>query len=168
MYKIGENLVYASNGVMCVVDIRDEQIGDTSRSYYVLRSAFGKSESLVFVPTDNDRLTSLMHPILTRDEAEKFLSLPINLSLIEWNENSRARTEYFKRVIESGERARILAMIRAIYESGLRREAQGKKNFLSDETVKQRAEKLLSSELSIVLSISEDETLALIKNKVEN
>ena len=168
MYKIGENLVYASNGVMCVVDIRDEQIGDTSRSYYVLRSAFGKSESLVFVPTDNDRLTSLMHPILTRDEAEKFLSLPIDLSLIEWNENSRARTEYFKRVIESGERARILAMIRAIYESGLRREAQGKKNFLSDETVKQRAEKLLSSELSIVLSISEDEALALIKNKVEN
>ncbi len=168
MYKIGENLVYASNGVMCVVDIRDEQIGDTSRSYYVLRSAFGKSESLVFVPTDNDRLTSLMHPILTREEAEKFLSLPIDLSLIEWNENSRARTEYFKRVIESGERARILAMIRAIYESGLRREAQGKKNFLSDETVKQRAEKLLSSELSIVLSISEDEALALIKNKVEN
>lgn len=168
MYKIGDNLVYASNGVMCVVDIRDEQIGDTSRSYYVLRSAFGKSESLVFVPTDNDRLTSLMHPILTRDEAEKFLSLPIDLSLIEWNENSRARTEYFKRVIESGERARILAMIRAIYESGLRREAQGKKNFLSDETVKQRAEKLLSSELSIVLSISEDEALALIKNKVEN
>lgn len=168
MYKIGENLVYASNGVMCVVDIRDEQIGDTSRSYYVLRSAFGKSESLVFVPTDNDRLTSLMHPLLTRDEAEKFLSLPIDLSLIEWSENSRARTEYFKRVIESGERARILAMIRAIYESGLRREAQGKKNFLSDETVKQRAEKLLSSELSIVLSISEDEALALIKNKVEN
>ena len=168
MYKIGENLVYASNGVMCVVDIRDEQIGDTSRSYYVLRSAFGKSESLVFVPTDNDRLTSLMHPILTRDEAEKFLSLPIDLSLIEWNENSRARTEYFKRVIESGERARILAMIRAIYESGLRREALGKKNFLSDETVKQRAEKLLASELSLVLSISEDEALALIKNKVEN
>lgn len=168
MYKIGENLVYASNGVMCVVDIRDEQIGDASRSYYVLRSAFGKSESLVFVPTDNDRLTSLMHPILTREEAEKFLSLPIDLSLIEWSENSRARTEYFKRVIESGERARILAMIRAIYESGLRREAQGKKNFLSDETVKQRAEKLLSSELSLVLSISEDETLALIKNKVEN
>ena len=168
MYKIGENLVYASNGVMYVVDIRDEQIGDTSRSYYVLRSAFGKSESLVFVPTDNDRLTSLMHPILTREEAEKFLSLPIDLSLIEWNENSRARTEYFKRVIESGERIRILAMIRAIFESGLRREAQGKKNFLSDETVKQRAEKLLSSELSIVLSISEDEALALIKNKVEN
>lgn len=168
MYKIGENLVYASNGVMCVVDIRDEQIGDTSRSYYVLRSAFGKSESLVFVPTDNDRLTSLMHPILTREEAEKFLSLPIDLSLIEWNENSRARTEYFKRIIESGERARILAMIRAIYESGLRREAQGKKNFLSDETVKQRAEKLLASELSLVLSISEDEALALIKNRVEN
>ena len=168
MHKIGDNLLYGSNGVMCVVDIRDEQIGDTSRSYYVLRSAFGKSESLVFVPTDNDRLASLMHPILTSGEAEALLSLPIDTSVIEWNDNSRARTEYFKRIIESGDRARILAMIRGIHESGLRREMQGKKNFLSDETVRQKAEKLLASELSIVLALSEDEALALIKNKVEN
>ena len=28
MHKIGDNLIYGSNGVMSVVDIREEQVGD--------------------------------------------------------------------------------------------------------------------------------------------
>lgn len=168
MHKIGDNLIYGSNGVMSVVDIREEQVGDLARSYYVLRAANGPSESFVFVPTDNERLTSLMHPILARGEVDSLLSSPIDISQIEWSENSRARTDYFKRIIESGDRSKILAMIRAIYESGRRREESGKKNYLSDETVSQRAQKLLAVELSIVLGISEEESAQLIKAKIES
>ena len=167
MHKIGDNLIYGSNGVMSVVDIREEQIGDLARSYYVLRAANGRSESLVFVPTDNERLTSLMHPILTRSEADSLLSSPIDTAQIEWSDNSRARTEYFKRIIESGDRSKIFAMIRAIYESGLRREESGKKNYLSDETVSQRAQKLISTELSLVLGISEEESAQLVEAKIK-
>ena len=49
MHKIGENVLYGSNGVMTVVDIREETIGDLPRRYYVMRAATGHSESLVFV-----------------------------------------------------------------------------------------------------------------------
>ena len=167
MYKIGENLLYGSSGVMSVVDIREEHVGDAPRSYYVLRSALGRSESLVFVPTDNEKLTSFMHPLLTKEEIAALMSESIDLSLIQWNDNSRARTEYFKRILESGDRRAILAMMRAIYESGVKRLEIGKKNFLSDENVSQKAEKLLASEISVVLGIDELEAFDLIQKKVK-
>lgn len=167
MHRIGENVLYGSNGVMTVVDIREEQVADVSRSYYVLRSASGNSESLVFVPMDNERLTSFMHALLTADEIKSVLDSAIDTSRVEWSVNSRARTEYFKRVMESGNRTLMLAMIRAIHESGLKRLDLGKKNFLADENVKQRTEKLLASEFSLVLQIDESEALELIRQKVE-
>ena len=168
MHKIGENVLYGSGGVMTVVDIREESVGDQPRSYYVMRAATGRSESLVFVPTDNEKLTDSMHSLLSREEIESLLSLSVDSSRIEWNDNSRSRTEYFKRIIESGDRSMMLSMIRAIYESGLRRTEAGKKNFLADETVKQKAERLLATEISIVLGITEDEALERIKSIIEN
>lgn len=168
MHKIGENILYGSNGVMTVVDIREETVGDLPRSYYVLRAATGRTESLVFVPTDNEKLTSAMHSLLTKDEISKLLSRDSEFKEIEWVENNRARTEYFKRIMESGDRAGMVAMMRAIHESGIRRIESGKKNYLSDESVRQKAEKLLSTELSVVLGISDEEALSLIKEKVES
>lgn len=168
MHKIGENILYGSNGVMTVVDIREEYVGDQPRSYYVMRAATGRSESLVFVPTDNDRLIGTMYSLLSREELEGILNSPVDSARIEWNESSRARTEYFKRIMESGDRSMIISMIRAIYECGIRRTEIGKKNFLADETVKQKAEKLLATEISIVFGISEDEAIGKIRSKIEN
>ena len=167
MHKIGENFLYSSNGVMTVVDIREEAVGNQPRSYYVMRSVIGNSDSLFFVPTDNEKLTSAMYPLLTRENITELLDLPIDSSAIEWNDNSRARTEYFKRIMESGDRTAIMAMIRVIYESGLRRTKIGKKNFLSDEGIRHKAEKMLAVEFSIVLGITEDEALDKIRAKIE-
>lgn len=167
MHQIGKNVLYGSNGVMTVVDIREEYVGDQPRSYYVLRSAVGRSESLVFVPTDNERLTSAMYPLLSKEEILALLSDDAEIPAIEWVDNNRARTEYFKRIMESGNRAHMLSMMRAIHESGLRRTEAGKKNFLSDESTRQKMEKLLSVEFSIVLGISDDEALSLIRAKIE-
>lgn len=167
MHQIGKNVLYGSNGVMTVVDIREESIGNQPRSYYVLRSVVGISESLVFVPTDNERLTSSMYPLLSKEEILALLSDDAEFPVIEWVDNNRARTEYFKRIMESGDRAQMLSMIQAIHESGLRRIEAGKKNFLSDESARQKTEKLLSVEFSIVLGISDDEALSLIRARIE-
>ena len=153
MLRIGERVVYGANGVMEIFDIREESVGDVSRSYYVLSSVFSRSDSLTFVPTDNERLVSAMRPLLTRDEAMELISRLDNLPDVEWVESNRARAEYFKRIMESGDRLQMFAMIAAIDESGKRREANGKKNFLTDETARQKAERLLHSELALVLDL---------------
>ena len=153
MLSIGERVVYGANGVMEIVDIREESIGDVSRGYYVLSSVCSRSDSLTFVPTDNERLVSAMRPLLTRDEALELIRLSANPPAIQWVESNRARAEYFKKLMESGDRLQMFSMIAAIDESGKRRESEGKKNFLTDETARQKAEKLLFSELSLVFEL---------------
>ena len=68
MHQIGDKIIYGAVGVMTIVDIREESIGDISRSYYVLKSTVTNSDSLTFVPTDNERLIAFMHPLLSREE----------------------------------------------------------------------------------------------------
>lgn len=162
MLKIGDRVVYGANGVMEIVDIREESVGDVSRSYYVLSSVSSRSDSLTFVPTDNEKLVASMRPMLTREAAEEMLSQLSDLPEIEWIQSNRARVEHFKRIMESGDRLQMFAMIAAIDENGKRREAEGKKNFLTDETARQKAEKLLYSELSMVFNIPIEEVPSLI------
>ena len=68
MHKIGDKIMYGAGGVMTIVDIREESILDISRSYYVLRPTLSKTESLTFVPADNEKLVSAMRPLLTKEE----------------------------------------------------------------------------------------------------
>ncbi len=164
MHKIGDNIMYGANGVMTIVDIREESIGDISRSYYVLRPASSRSDSLTFVPTENEKLVEAMRPLLTRDEVISLIKEMKNPKPIEWINENRPRSEAFKRIMESGDREMMVAMIHAIDENAKRREAEGKKNFLSDENAKQKAQKLLYSEFSIVLEIAEDAIPEFVEN----
>ena len=166
MHRIGDKISYGASGVMIILDVREESVGDVSRSYYVLGSATRSSDSLTYVPTDNEALVSTMRPLLTESEILQAIQDSQNKVTIDWIPENRARSEYFKKIMESGDRARMLEMINAIDQNGLKRIAEGKKNFLSDENAKQKAEKLLFSEFSIVLGIPEEEIPEFIeKNK---
>ena len=167
MHKIGEYVVYGGNGVMSVVDIREEQFSDSLRSYYVLREVGSNFESLTYVPADNEKLVSQMRPLLTKDEIFEVLRSVNDAPDCEWAKDSRARTEIFRKIMESGDRLKIMAMIRTIHKAGLVREAEGKKNFISDENAMNKARKILFSEFSLVLGIPEEEVLEFIMNEIE-
>lgn len=164
MHQIGDKIIYGAVGVMTIVDIREESVGDISRSYYVLRPDLMRSESLTFVPTDNERLVSFMRPLLTKEEIMDFIHSIPSVAPIEWIPENRARQEFFKKVMESGDRTRIVAMINAIDLSERRREAEGKKNFISDDNLRLKAKKLLYSEISTVFDIPEDSVEIFISN----
>ena len=164
MHKIGDLVVYGAFGVMTVVDIRDESIGDLVRSYYVLRPTLSNNEYLTFVPTENEQLVSAMRPLLTKDEIMSLLHSAKELPPIDWVNENRARQEYFTRIMESGDRAKMISMIRAINENGQRREAEGKKNFIADENVMRKAQKNITTEFSLVTGIPESEIFEYIKN----
>lgn len=166
MHKIGDKILYGAGGVMTVVDIREESIGDIPRSYYVLRPTLARSDSFTFVPVDNERLVSCMRPLMTKDEIVALLRGGRDIPPVKWINENRARQEFFKKIMESGDRAQMVAMINAIDENGKRREAEGKKNFLSDENAKAKAIRLLHTEFAVVLDIPEEEVPAFIKGEL--
>ena len=167
MYKIGENVVYGANGVMTVLDIREESITDTPRSYYVLKSPVGHKDSLTFVPVDNEKLTSIMRPLLSKSEILEIIDAIPSIQQIEWIADNRARAEHFKATVECGTHYEIIGMIKAIWATGVRRSEEGKKNYLADEAAMKKAEHVLYSEFSTVLGIPEDEVADFISSRTE-
>ena len=164
MYSIGEKIIYGSLGVMEIVDISDQTVGDLTKKYYVLKEHDSSSSSLTYVPLDNESLTAQMKPLLTTDEILEVINRAKDEPDIEWIDDNRARSELYKKIISSFDRVKMLAMINSIYRAAKKREEEGKKNYISDENLMKRAEKLIYSEFSIVLGIPESEIPAFIEN----
>lgn len=167
MYQIGDLVVYGSAGVMTVFDIRREEILGQAKDYYLLSEYGRDGSSVTYVPCDNERLVALMRPILTEAEIKAAVDRARELPDMEWKPDNRSRTELFKAVLESGDRAAILVMIRSVHNAGLRRAAIGKKNFLTDENFMKRAERLITAEFSLSLGISEAEVREIIERDVK-
>ena len=167
MHKIGENVVYGSVGVMTVVDRREEAFLGGKKEYYLLSEYGRDGSSVTYVPCDNEKLVSLMRDVLTANEARTAISEAATRADIEWRPDNRSRTDTFKTILESGDRAAILVMIRSVHNAGLRRAAIGKKNFLTDEYFMKKAEKLISAEFSLSLGISEGEVRDIIERDVK-
>ena len=164
MFSIGEKVVYGAYGVMEIIDMRDVAFDDRIRKYYVLREAGGNSSSETLVPTDNELVVSHMKRLLTKEEMTDAIRRAKAVTDFDWLPDNRARAEHFKTVIASGDRVAILVMIRSIVEAGRLRAAEGKKNFLSDETAMKKAEKVLYSEIALVMEIPLSDVAEFIEN----
>ena len=167
MFKIGDNIIYGVSGVMTVMDLRKERITGEEKTYYLL-SEYGKTNSsITYVPVDNEKLISGMHHLLSKDEILAAISRAAELSDLEWIADNRQRAEAYRGILRSMDRLSILVMIRTIHNTGLRRAAMGKKNFLADEGVMQNAERILIEEFSIVLCISKDEVKNILDREIK-
>ncbi len=167
MYNIGDNIIYGIGGVMTVVDIKRESLTGEEKDYYLLCDYGKHNSSVTYVPMDNPKLIESMHRLLSRDEVMDAISRARDLPDVEWIADSRQRTEVYRSIMRSADRPRILAMIRTIHNTGLSRAAMGKKNFLADENVMQKAESILILEFSIVLGLSQAEVRLLIDSEIK-
>lgn len=164
MYRIGDKVVYGAFGVMEIVDISNQTVGDVTRAYYVMKEYSSNSPSLTYVPADNEDLVSQMKPLLTKDEVVEVIRTAKNAEPLEWIEDNRARSETYKRILGTADRVKLLCMIDTVQKTGVRREAEGKKNYIADENSMKRAEKIISTEFSLVLGIPECDVADFIKN----
>ena len=164
MYSIGEKIVYGAMGVMEIVDITEQTIGDLTRKYYVLKEYSAPTSSLTYVPVDNEMLVAQLKPLLTKEEIVEAVRIAKTTQPIEWIEENRARSEAYKRILATADRVSLLAMIKLVRETGIRREEEGKKNFIADENIMKKAEKNISTEFSLVLGIPESDVPEFIKN----
>ena len=160
MYTVGELVTYGALGVMRISDIREETVQDITRSYYILEQIKGDDGSKTYVPVDNERLVAAMRPLISADEAHSLCEKIKELPLLEISKDNRARTEKFRAVIESGDREAMLSMIKTVRAMAREREAVGKKGYISDTNMQNKAAKILYSELSYVLGVPESEMSA--------
>ena len=160
MLEKGSYVIFGSNGVCRVTDIRSETMYRKVRTYYVLESV-NDPGATIYVPVDNEALLAQMRKIPDREEILKMLDA-LKDEIISWEPDNRLRAEQFNGILDRCGLWELLALIRTIREKRRRLAAENKKLGSSDDNALKRAEKIINGEFGFALSIPPEEVPAYI------
>ncbi|MBO5939073.1 MAG: CarD family transcriptional regulator [Clostridia bacterium] len=166
MFEIGSYVSYRAEGVCMISDIREERFGalGAMAKYYIL-SPVGDEKSTVFVPMDNERLLSMMRPLLSADEILQMVE-ELRDERMEWIEESRARNARFREIFADGDRKQLIVLLNTVAEHSEMIRQLGKKVGSTDENAMYRAKTMLFEEFSMTTDLSSmDEILPLLRGE---
>ena len=165
MFQVNDMVLYGTNGVCRVVDIDERDCGGRMVEYYILKPIYA-SNSTVFVPVNNEKLTSKMRYVLTKEEIDaKIRAIPEVQE--EWMDDERARKEHFKDMVSRADTFELIQLIKMLIEHREKVVARGKKLHVADERMLQEAEKMICDEFYYVLGIPKEEVPSYITNSMK-
>lgn len=157
-YEIGGCVIYRAEGICDIVDIRPESFAGGEKTDYYILSPRNDPNSIVYVPVNNERLTSMMRPLLSEKDIRELI-LKLRDERLEWIEDSRARNAKFKDILSEGDRREVLVLLNTVRERIAMNEASGKRSGTTDTGALSRACKLLRDEFSPSIPLNSDEQL---------
>lgn len=160
MFNIGDIIVYGSQGVCKIDTVETKQIGKLSADYYVLKPLFNESTSL-FVPVDNDKLTSKIRNVLSKAQLDVLVEKIPDIELLPHQDENQKRELYKLKLSESLES--IAAVIKTIRHEKEFRKQSGKKLNIGDEQTLRKAEMLFYNEIAFVLNVEPEKVKDIIK-----
>lgn len=165
MFKIGDFIVYGSDGVFEIVGIESKCFVGMSQEndYYVLRSKENKNNKL-FVPINNEQLCGKIKKILNYKEIIKLIKE--NDVKIDWISDNKLRSKYYKDVINSYDREAMVALIRHLYGIKSNKNDLSKKLYSIDEDALKKMSLALYSELSFVMEITFEQVIPFICSEI--
>lgn len=160
MYNCGDRVVYGIHGVCQIVELQVQTVNRKKVEYYVLEPV-NQSGSRFFVPSQNQAAVSKLRPMITKEALEDLLRTEY-AQPVAWIEDENQRKQYYRELISDGDRTAVLRMVRALRQHKEQQAQTGKKFHISDANFLRDAEKILYSEVSLVLGIPYDQVEAYI------
>ena len=154
MFKIGDIIAYRPAGVCRVDDIREDSLMGERKTYYFLKP-LAKHNATVYVPLDNAVLCGRMAPLISEADARALLAKPTKT--LPWVDNPKERQTTFTATISGGNRADIVAIVRALVRHKREVAEAGRKFFASDERLLESALNAVAGEIAYVLHREEYE-----------
>lgn len=151
MFKIGDIIIYGSQGVCKIEKTETKQIGKQSAEYYVLKPLFNETTCL-FVPVDNENLTNKMQPVLSKNDFCKLVNEISQVNMIEIDDENLKR-EQFKTAL-SGGCEMLVSLIKTIRFEREQRKQKGRKLNIFDEQTLRKAEQLFYGIAAYILEIN--------------
>lgn len=164
MTEIGSYIIYGSNGVCRVTDVRSEKLYGKQQTYYIL-TPVSNPGAVIYVPADNEALLGRMKEIVCPEEIRSLIA-GLKDEELPWETDNRVRSETFDGIISRGDRRELLLLIRTVYRRKLFLSEQKKKLGTADENALKRAEKLINDEFSFALSIPPEEVPEYIRDQL--
>lgn len=163
MYQVGDKVVYGIHGVCCVVD-QEERLVDRKRLTYLALEPIGQDGARFLVPIQNAAAMAKLRRMLSREELEAILKSD-EVRADGWIKDENQRKQAYRELINSGDRTKLMCMVHTLYRHKAAQAAAGRKCHLCDENFLRDAEKLLTSEISIVLNMDSDQVRSYIRDR---
>lgn len=151
MYRQGDRVLYGTHGVCEIVGTELRRIDRKNVEYFALEPVEQRG-TRYYVPTGNPAALAKLQPLLDRDAWTELLHSG-ELRRDAWIPEEPRRKLRYRELLNNVDRKELLRMIRSLYLYKQQQSAAGRKFHISDENFLRDAEKLLGSELSVVMDI---------------
>lgn len=165
MYRVGETVVYGTEGVCRIAETQEMKVGGKKQTYYVLKPVH-REGATVFVPMENEQLLSKMRRVLSAQEVDAILCSAADEEL-PWIDDPNERKQEYAKILTCGDRRNLVLLIRTLYLRRQELRAVGKHLRTGDDQLLRDAEKLLNDELALVLDIPQREVPDYIRSRIE-
>lgn len=155
MYQIGDYVIYGIHGA-CRVMGTEKQLVNRKRTEFLVLEPLVQSGSKYYVPTENPTAMGKLRSVLSKDELIQLLDSDAVRQDC-WISDEGQRKQEYRELIVASDRLRLMQMVSSLYRYRGTQEAAGRKFHQCDENFLRDAEKLLSSEISLVMDLPADE-----------
>ena len=165
MYQVGERIIYGSNGVCVIDEIRMIEVphSDEEKAYYIIKPIY--QECKISVPVDTK---VFMRPIISCDEARSLIdTIPQVDAQPYFNTALRQLQDYYEKKVNSHCCNELIELTVSLHRKKAQLLAQKRKFGAIDERYMKRAEDLLFGELSVALDIPKSEVRECVVEKLQ-
>lgn len=155
MYSLGDCVVYGIHGV-CRVAGYEKQLVGRKRTEYLVLEPLNQNESRYYLPTANPTAMGKLKSILSAEEMRALLASD-EIRQGNWISDENQRKQHYRDLISGGDRVSVLQTVCALYRYRAEQAAAGRKFHQCDDNFLRDAEKLLSSEIALVLDMTPEE-----------
>lgn len=153
-------LVHKVHGICEVL----ENVELNDKDYYKIK-VLNEDNLILYCPVE--KKDELYRDIMTKEEALNILKLMKNIKDVEFDFSKQRRT-HFKELLFSGDPKNIAYLARVLFMYKNYKLEKNQSLGLEDTRMLDAAERLLSDELSLALSLEKEETVKFIANFMEN
>ena len=165
MCHLDDYVIYGIHGA-CRVLGREKQLVNKKRTEFLVLEPLMQSGSKYYVPAENPTAMAKLQGVLSQDELVQLLESDAVREDC-WISDEGHRKQIYRELITSADRLRLMQMVASLYRYRGAQEAAGRKFHLCDDNFLRDAERLLSSEISLVMNLSADEARDLLRKHLK-
>lgn len=165
MYEVGSWFVYGVHGVCRVVG-KEKQLVDRKRTEFLILEPIGQSESRFYVPTNNPTAMAKLKTVLSASEMTQLLCSETAREDC-WIKEENLRKQHYRDLISNGDRISLMQMVSSLYRYKASQSAAGRKFHQCDENFLRDAEKLLASEIALVLELTPEQARDYLRSQLK-
>lgn len=166
MFECGEWVVYGVHGV-CRVAGREKQLVNRKRTEYLVLEPLAQNESRFYLPTGNPTAMAKLKRVLSAEELTTLMESD-EIRQDCWIQEENQRKQYYRDLVSGGDRVSLLRMVSSLYRYRAEQTAAGRKFHQCDENFLRDAEKLLSSEIALVLDLTQEQARDYLRKQLKS